>query len=260
MTANAEILDAREPVGGPLVAALALHGALIGAAVLSSVLSIRHNAFGAPDAGGQAVGIEAVNSIPLQHQGQPNPLANDTESQVPQQKTKPEERIKEEKPPPNTVKLKTRNAKTKPAPVASERQHFRPYKELDPNQLTSRSAPQVSNPIFSAAPGAGRVGSGMNTTLGDRFGAYAAQIQGIIARNWKTADVDPRIRTASLLIADFDLMRDGSVRNLRLLQRSGVPSLDSSVERAILESKLPPIPGDFDRPYATVEFSFELNR
>ncbi len=263
MTAQADILDQREPIRGPFLAAMGLHAALIGAAVVSSMFTIQHDAFGAKDAGGAAIGIEAVTAIPLPHQGQKNPLANDTQSQVPQQPvTKPQERVKEEKLPPDAVRLKTKNAKKTPAPTPSERQRFRPFNEIEPNQLTSKSAPQVSSPLYAAQPGSGRVGTGANTTLGDRLGGYAAQIQGIIARNWRTSDVDPRIHTAPPVVADFDLMRDGSIKNLRILQRSGVPSLDSSVERAILESKLPPIPAGagFDRSYATVEFQFELTR
>jgi TonB family protein len=73
--------------------------------------------------------------------------------------------------------------------------------------------------------------------------------------------VDARIQTAPIVIATFDLMRDGSVKNLQLLQRSGISSLDSSVQRAILDaSPFPPIPPGFDRDSAKVEFQFELKR
>ena len=44
----------------------------------------RSEMFGAKDAGGGAIGVEAVNTIPLLHSGAQNPLANDTQSQVPQ--------------------------------------------------------------------------------------------------------------------------------------------------------------------------------
>jgi outer membrane biosynthesis protein TonB len=48
---------------------------------------------------------------------------------------------------------------------------------------------------------------------------------------------------------------------MQLLQTSGVPSLDFSVKRAILDaSPLPPIPPGFDRDSAKVEFTFELKR
>lgn len=261
MMGHADILDQPERISRAFLGALALHAAVIGGLTISTWLAGRHDLFGAPDAGGAAVGVEAVKSIPLPHQGQPNPLANDSESQVPQQPAKPVERVKKEKPPPDAVAIKTRKTKKTPAEVASERQRFRPFNQLEPNQLYSKSAPQVSNPLFSAVPGAGRVGTGPNTTLGNRFAGYAAQIQQIIAQKWRTGDVNAQIRTGPVVIADFDLMRDGTIRNFRLLQSSGIPALDSSIQRAILDANpLPPIPAGFERDYAVMEFSFELNR
>jgi TonB family protein len=101
----------------------------------------------------------------------------------------------------------------------------------------------------------------VNTTLGTRFAGYSQQIQQLIAQKWRTNDVDARIQSAPEVIATFDLMRDGSVRNLQILQRSGIQPLDYSVQRAIMEaSPFPPIPPGFDRSSAKVEFWFELKR
>ena len=73
--------------------------------------------------------------------------------------------------------------------------------------------------------------------------------------------MDARVQTAPVVIASFDLMRDGSIRNLRIVQRSGISALDYSVQRAILEaSPFPPIPAGFDKDSAKVEFTFELKR
>jgi periplasmic protein TonB len=219
----------------------------------------QHESFGAQDAGGGAIGIEAVKSIPLLHTGQQNPVANDTESQVLQQPSKPVEREKEEKVSPNAVALKMK--KRLPAYVASEHQKYRPFKQLDENQVFAKQAPQVSNPLFSAMPGSGRIGTGANTTLGTRFAGYAQQIQQLVAQKWHTSDVDARVQTAPVVIASFDLMRDGRIRNLRVVQQSGVAALDYSAQRAILEaSPFPPIPAGFDKDSAHVEFTFELKR
>jgi TonB family protein len=62
------------------------------------------------------------------------------------------------------------------------------------------------------------------------------------------------------VIATFELMRDGTVRGIRIAQSSRVPALDFSVRRAIEDAQLPPIPAEFDKSSATVEFSFELKR
>jgi TonB family protein len=261
MTQHADILDSRESVRGAFVGALALHLSVVAAVLISAWITAHTDSFGAKDAGGAAVGIEAVNSIPIPHHGMQNPVANDTQSEVPQAPvTKPQEKEKVEPPPKDAIPLKVKKLK-KPVKVQSERQHFRPYDELQKNQLTSTQAPQVSSKLFSAQPGSGRVGPGANTTLGDRFAGYAAQIQALVAQHWRTGDVDPRVQTAPVVIATFELLRDGSVRNVRLLQSSNISSLDYSVQRAIADaSPFPPIPPGFDKDYAKVEFTFELKR
>jgi protein TonB len=255
-----DILDQREPLNRAFLAALTLHVTLIGGLGIYGWVSTHRDSFGAQNAGGGAIGIEAVKSIPLLHSGQQNPVANDTESQVPQQPAKPIEQAKEEKVSPKAVALKMREKK-RPADVASERQRFRPFKEIDKNQVFAKQAPQVSNPLFSAMPGSGRIATGANTTLGTRFAAYGQQIQQLVAQKWHTNDVDARVQTAPIVIASFDLMRDGSIRNLRVPQQSGISALDYSVQRAILEaSPFPPIPSGFERDSAKVEFTFELKR
>jgi TonB family protein len=258
---HAGTFDHRDPMRGAFAAALTLHAALIGALVLRAL--DRSKPFGDNNPGGGAVAIQAVNSIPIPHHGEQNPLATDTQSEVPQTRTDPVDRVKEEIPKPDAIPIKTKMAKQKPAEVASQHQRFRPYDELDKNQLTSKTAPQVSNPMYTAQPGAGPVSTNANTTLGVRLSAYTSQIIGIVAQHWHTADVDPRLQTAPPVIATFELMRDGTVRNVQILQGSNIPALDISVKRAILDSnKLPPIPQNqgFDKDYAKVEFTFELKR
>jgi TonB family protein len=253
--------DRRDSLRGPFFTAMTMHAALIGAVIVSGWAGQRQS-FGDPNAGGTAVGVEAVDKIPLHHEGPQNPLANDSPSQVPQTPvTKPVDRAKEAKPDPDAVPLKNREVKRKPAAQESVHQRFRPYEDLQKNQLTSTQAPQVSSNLYSAQPGSGRISTGSNTTLGNRFAAYGAQIQELVARHWRTGDVDPNVQKAPVVIATFELLRDGSIRNVQILQASGVSSLDFSVRRAILEaSPFPPIPPSFEKDYARVEFWFELKR
>jgi protein TonB len=260
MNQHADILDQREPMSRAFGGALALHVTLLTAIGVYSWVNTHRDSFGATDAGGGAIGIEAVSAIPIPRTGAQNPLANDTDSQVPQQPAKPVEKAQREKVSPKAVALKMREKK-RLSDVASERQRFRPFKEIDPNQVFATQAPQVSNPLFAAQPGSGRIGTGANTTLGTRFAGYAQQIQQLVAQKWHTTDVDARVQTAPEVIATFDLLRDGRIRNLKILQPSGISTLDYSIQRAILEaSPFPPIPPGFDRDSARVEFWFELKR
>ncbi len=261
--AHADILDQRESLRAPFTGALALHAGIVGALVVYSYLLGHREAFGDPNAGGAAVGISVTKSIPLPHSGPPNPVAHDTQSQVPQEPAK-QERVKKEPPPPkNAVELKSRTAKKLRAKVEAQPQphHFKSFDELDPNKIKSQQAPAVSNPLFSEMAGAGRVGTGANTTLGSRFGAYSALIQERITQHWRTGDVDASIRTAPQVVVNFDIRRDGTIGTPRIVQSSGISTLDFSVRRAILEaSPFPPLPKEFEKNSATVEFVFELKR
>ena len=206
MTAHADILDQRDSLTGAFTGAVLLHGALIGGLATYGLLRGRVEPFGAPNAGG-AIGIEVASSIPLPHRGMPNPVANPSESEVPQTPLKEKDRVKQEKAPKDAIALKSKQKK-KPEQVASAKQRFRPFEELEQNQLTQREAPAVSNPIFAAKQGSGQIGTGENTTLGTRFAGYAQQIQQLVSQKWRTTDVDARITTAPTVIATFDLLRN----------------------------------------------------
>lgn len=256
MTAN--VLMRPEPKGRSFLFALALHGSMVGAFLLSNWLHANGEKFGDPNAGGANVGVEVVDKIPIPHSGMPNPLASQSESEAPQTPSKPIEREQKEVIPPDAVKINLHKEKKPVAKEQSVKQRFRPFDQLESNQLTSRAPQAVSSPLFSQMPGSGRVGLGANTTLGTQYGAYAAQIQDLISRNWRTNDVTAQV--APPVIASFDLMKDGSIRNLTIVQSSRIPSLDSSVRRAIEGVTLPPLPPGFPHSTAKCEFTFELKK
>lgn len=258
---HADILDQHESLRAPFTGALALHAGVVGALALYTFLLGHREQFGDPNAGGAAVGIEAVKSIPLPHSGPENPVAHDTQSQVPQEPAKQERAKKEPPPPKNAVELKSKTAKQLRAKVEPQVRHFKSFDELDPNKIKSQQAPAVSSPLYSAAPGAGRIGAGANTSLGARFGAYSALIQERVTQHWRTGDVDASIHTAPQVVVNFEIRRDGTIGAPSIVQGSGISTLDFSVRRAILEaSPFPPLPQEFERKSATFEFVFELKR
>jgi TonB family protein len=258
MTGYMDMFDQRESLRKPFIGALTLHCLLVGGMIVSIWLNGSPNPFGTKDAGGAAVGITVADSIPLVHHGETNPVANDSPSEVQQEPAKPE-RVKAERVSKDAIPIKSRNVKKAPKEIAASPSKYRPFDEVDPNKVYSKQPQAVSTPMFQAA-GAGQIGVGANTTLGSRFGEYAARIRQLVAEKWNTGDVDANLKTAPPVMVDFELMRDGSVRNIRIVQKSGVSTLDFSVRRAIEDAKLPPIPAEFDKSSATVEFRFELKR
>lgn len=259
MSLGGSVLAPPDPKGKAFTFSIVLHGSLIGAFLVLNWINSNGEKFGDPNAGGASVGVEAVDKIPLPHSGPKNPVAHDSKSEAPE--APPEKVAKEKKEiiPPDAIKLNLHNEKKKAkAKEESVRRHLPSFDQLEKNQLYSKSPQQVSSPLYSELPGSGRVGMGLNTTLGSRFGAYAQLIQDLIARNWNTGDVT--VHSAPPVIATFDLMRDGSIRNLAILQGSGVPSLDFSVRRAIEGVTFPPIPLGFEHNSAKCEFTFELKK
>ena len=247
--------------GGPLLRSLILHGTVIGVAVGYGLLpSSMRESWGDPNAlPGGGVAITPVSKIPMMvRQTRPNPVAAETESEVKQNEPKPEKAQRREDP--AAIPLKTEREKRRVADIAAEQNRYRPNEPKRPNELTTTVGRTLANPMFGV-PGAGGVGIGAGTPLGNRFGAYADLIKRRIAEKWRTNDIDPNVRTANLIAVTFDILRDGSVRNIKLSQRSGILPLDYSAQRAVQEaSPFPPLPREFERDSATVEFQFQLQR
>jgi periplasmic protein TonB len=207
--------------------------------------------------GGGAVGITPVDKIPLpSRQGRVNPVANDTESQVPSP-PKPQPK-KAQTPDPDAIALKTKNARQ----AAKERespQRYTPLKDPKPNQVYSSTGQAVTSPMFSQAPGGGGVGSGSSSPFGYRLAWYEQLLRDTVARNWRSQELDSSIRNK--VAVTFDIMRDGTIKNIRVTTPSGNFALDQSAQRAILMSNpLRPLPREFERDVATVEFWFALQQ
>jgi len=263
MPADVDVLGQRDSLRKPLLGSAVLHGAIFGTLLVWEVVTNGHRVmWGEADSGGPgSIAINLVNKIPLpSRSGNVNPLANDTQSAVPTPPpaAKPQRQAPPEEP--DAVPLKSR-AHPRQAEVARSAQNtFRAQQKDRPNQLYSQDGPAlVSNMIGQT--GAGGVGVGLGSPFGNRFGNYVTILRQRVAEKWQTGDIDPRIKSAPRVIVTFDLMRNGSVRNVRIEQGSGNTLLDTSAQRAIYDaSPFPPLPDGFERNDAVIEFWFELRR
>jgi|SRR5271165_623352 len=255
MANHADILDQQDSLRGPLVQSVLLHGAIVGAFILASI-SYQHSreVWGsAQTSAGSAVAINSVKTIPLPSRaGHVNPVANETESQVPQV-PKPEPK-KQVKAPENAIPIKSRFAKEQPKPQAL--QHYRQQPPA-PNQVFSRDAPAAVSPMFEK-PGSGGVGVGPNSTFGTQFGGYASLVVQRVTDKWQTTGLAGA--HLPLVVVTFDIQRDGSIRNPQIAQRSGNSTLDYSALRAVSDAApFPPLPPG--APSSThVELQFQLQR
>jgi protein TonB len=257
----ADTLDAREPLGKPLLASMALHGSLFGLMVVGSFIhGPARPLWGDNNSGGGIVGVNPVARIPMvARSGKLNPVANDTQSQLPPPPPKPKAVQREKPPEPDAIPLKSRKTPPKQVwNVSGSPDRYRP--EPKPNQLYSSASSALVSKSMGMA-GSGGTGIARGSPLGDRFGAYAALLQELIARKWNTQDVDSRIRTAPAVVMTFTILRDGTIRNIRRKTSSGNTALDLSAERALYDvGKVDPLPAGYDRNEAEVEFNFVLQR
>jgi TonB family protein len=257
MQPHADILDQQESLGGPFVQSLLLHAAIAGALIVSTIaFKHSHEVWGSANtSAGTAVAINSVKTIPLPSRaGKINPVANDTESQVPQA-PKLEPKTQAKVPDEDAIPLKSRLAKKQPRPQAPQR--YRPEPPA-PNQVFSREAPAAVSPLFQK-PGSGGVGVGPNSAFGNQFGAYADLVVQRITQKWQTTGLAGM--QLPMAVITFDIMRDGSVRNPQIAQRSGNSTLDYSALRAVTDAgPFPPLPPNYSGSSTTVELRFQLQR
>src|SRR5579875_2718583 len=251
-----DILDERDPLGGPLIGSIIIHGAVVAVLFFGWFWMNRNRSqLGAIDAGGgPAYAVAPVHSIPIPHrEAPPNPVAADTQSMVPTPPAKQDvQKQLEEK---NAIEIPDKIKRQAKKPEVQQ-QYRQP---TPPNQVYSQTRQALSNPMYAAQGGSGRVGLGPNTPLGDnRLGWYAELIRQRIAQNWNTNGLDSRSQSVPAIVS-FVIMRDGSVRNPQIVQSSGNPSIDNTALRAVYSSNpLPGLPPQISESYITAQFTFNL--
>jgi periplasmic protein TonB len=256
MSEPLDILDERDPLGFPFVGSLFVHGAVVALLFFGwywmnrakETLGDLH------PAGGPAYAVSPVHNIPIpQREARQNPVANDTQSTVP---TAPAKQTAEKQPTPdkNAIEIPEKIKKQAPKPL-----HERHYTQPAPqNQVYSRSPQALSSPMYSTPGGAGQVGVGPNSMLGNLYPAYADLVQRQIAGNWGTSGLDGRSQQAPTIIS-FTIQRNGSISDVKKIQSSGNFDIDSTAMRAVYASNpLPPLPRQIPENSISAQFSFSL--
>ena len=256
MSEPIDILDERDRIGGPFLGSMFIHCAIVGVVFLYWYWLGRPNKnIGDLDAGGGAYSVGIAKSIPIpQREAPPNPVANDSNSSV---RTAPakEETKKQIVPEKNAFEI--------PDPFHPKKVTDRPrtqQKYLAPapsNQIYSQTRQAVSNPIYGGPTGSGQVGLGPSTPLGDgRLGWYAELIRQRLTQNWHAAGLG----AGAPVIVNFNILRDGSVRDVRVFQSSGNPTIDNTALRAVYDSNpLPPLPPQVSGSSLPAQYTFQLH-
>jgi protein TonB len=252
-----DILDERDPMALPFIGSLLVHGCVVAVLFLGWFwLKEKPNTLGEPNpAGGPAYAVSPTKSIPIpQKEAPPNPVAHDTESLAPTAPAEKEAEKKQPEPPKDAFQIpdKIKPQQEQPHP----QQKYRA--PAPPNQVFSETKQAVSNPMYAAQAGAGQVGIGPNSVLGTRLGWYAQLIRERLAQNWQTNGLNAQSQTAPAIV-NFHILRDGSIRDPKIVQSSGNPEIDNTALRAVYASNpLRPLPPQVAENDILAEFTFNL--
>src|SRR5262249_38027442 len=117
-------------------------------------------------------------------------------------------------------------------------------RRLESGRIPSSTAQSLSSPMFAAGD-----------AFGHRFAAYAPHLQQLISQKWNTSEIDSRLRTASPVIVHFTILRDGTIKGVRIHRSSGNLAIDLSAQRAIMDvGRAPELPAAYERNEAQIEF------
>jgi TonB family protein len=247
-----------------LVYSVSLHAALTLLFFLGPYLQHRGNAWGGVGGGETGTKVNLVSSagIPM-----PKP-ANPTESKV----VDPTKGLYKEEPPkppePKTDATKIpKFEKEKPLPPSHKSKTFEDKTPPPENAVPYGKGGNPNLPTgYSQTPGAAAGGVTIQGAGGgdfaSRYGWYIESVKRRINGNWLQNTIDPAVLSArrAHAVLTFSIYRDGTVRDIRLMQTSGNLSMDNSAQRALLSSSpMPPLPNDYSGSYVNVVFDFDLS-
>jgi periplasmic protein TonB len=251
----------QESTGGCLAGSLLLHMAVVGLLAAWAFLGpSRGERWGENASTAGAIQASMVSALPLpptQRYLEKGMLASDAPSPAP---VTAKEVIQ---PPPKAdevpVQAKKMVAKVaeKPTPVAVK--HPQPV-PVQPTKATSGETAGIQIPEAMSI----KLQNGMasvsvqDRTFGSRYAWYVQIINSIVAKEWYTAEADPRTSGGKRVTLLFDITREGAPVNVRVETRSGSPTLDSSALHAVQRVEgFGPLPaGD----HLTVEYSFDYRQ
>lgn len=245
-----------------MAGAVVIHAVLIAALVGAAFYSRSHHKDWGEDAATVgAIQASMVSAIPLPPKAPPVEkavLASEDESKVPAPTPK-EKAAPPPKPTDIEVKAKTPEKpplKTAPTPTPEPPKHPQPTPPT-PKAASGDAAPQLPQSAVQMKNGAGTL-TIQSKTFGTRYAYYLRIVANKVQSNYFEQDIDGRSALNKSAVVLFDILRDGSVANLKLEAASGSTSLDSASLHTIQRiDSFGPLPeGD----KITIEYKFDYHQ
>ena len=156
----------------------------------------------------------------------------------------------------------------KPPPPPRQNKAFEPKIPNPENAVPGKNlgSPNITtgagtNPGSSSTPGLAVKSEG-GGDFASRYGWYIESVKRRIQGNWLQNTIDPAVRAARTAhaVVEFTILKDGTVKDIRISQASGNLSMDNSGLRAIMSSNpMPALPPDYSGSSVRVIFDFDLS-
>ena len=254
-----------ESLKKPLVWSVVFHALLFGSLTVSTIYSHRGDMWGSAGGDG-AVSVGLVAKLPGIMLPRPDVVTQsqtvDTSKGLYKEETKPKPKEIEPdvKKIPEFTKEKAPHYITRPSKVFEDKTPP-PTNAVPYGQGGSPALPYSSFAMSGPTQGGmGFSGPGGGDFAG-RFPSYVDAVRNRISSNWLQSTVDPTVRWAPRASFSFQVLRDGTVTNIQMLQSSGNRSVDNSALRAIQSSSpMSALPSNYSGNSVTVEFWFDFRR
>jgi len=246
----AESRDARYPWAGATLLAFVLHAAVLGGLLASTFAKPMHFA---PPRAVQVRLLPAGSLRAPETRAAPQPVPP---PQPAAEKPKIEKPPEEQPPPPSKKALLLPAPEKKkpptPAPIS------RPGRAPTPSVDLPASGEESAGPATGATAGAGGGSAGVGGLKIDqadfKYPIYIERMVMIISLNW----FKPAQTVQSSPVVHFQIERDGTVTDARIVTSSGLPFVDRAALRAVLASSpLPPLPADYAGGRLGIQVVFE---
>jgi periplasmic protein TonB len=255
-----------ESLKKPFLWSVAFHSILFGSLTVSTIYSHRGDMWGSAGGDGSvSVGVVAkLPGIML-----PRPEAVTTSQTVDTTKGlyKAEPQPKPKEVPPDVKKIPEFTKEKAPHYITRPSKVFEDKTPPPTNAVPYGQGGSPALPYSSFAINNGPTQGGMGFSgpgggdFSGRFPSYVDAVRNRISSNWLQSTVDPTVRWTPRANFSFQIMRDGTVTNVQILQSSGNRSVDNSALRAILSSSpMSALPSNYSGSSVTVEFWFDFRR
>lgn len=263
MSANIVERDRRETLGGPVGLSLALHALLFLSAFGYTFIGFHFGGgWGRNWGEGGSMKVSTVSSLP----GVPLPapvLATRSTLATQNPGMYQSESLPEAPKTSTQVEIPKFDQETKPEKVVRVNKKIQKESIETPENAVPFGVggkPLIAYSQFSNTAGEGGLNFG-EAAFGDRYTWYVTAVRNRISANWLLTMISPSILSAPRVYLAFDVLRDGTITNVQVVQSSGVAEVDRSALRAVLASNpLAPLPPDYAGSRVSVKFYFDFRR